>query len=85
MRKNHAALVKFVPANQTQEALFNEYLKYFLEKQRAGVVSLKKYVLYLLPPCEETFQIHPFGQNEILGVFVNGDEAMRGNNPLEKN
>jgi SPOC domain. len=67
--------VKFVPANQTQEALFTDYLKYFLEKQRAGVVSLKKHVLYLLPPTEETFKIHPFGNNEILGVFVNIDEV----------
>jgi hypothetical protein len=52
-----------------------DYLKYFVEKQRAGVVSLKKHVLYLLPPCEENFKIHPFGNNEILGVFVNIEDV----------
>ena len=68
----------FVPTNGTQESLFEEYKKYFEEKQRAGVVTLKKNVLYLMPPCEEAFKIHKFGQNEMLGVFTDNGEVIKG-------
>lgn len=68
----------FVPANGTQLSLFEEYKKYFEEKQRAGVVTLKKNTLYLLPPCEEAYKIHKIGQNEILGIFTDNSEVVKG-------
>jgi len=73
----------FVPSNETQQGLFQENIKYFLEKQRAGVVSLKKYMLYLLPPCEQTYQIHKISPNEILGVFVDNTDI--GGKPNQSN
>jgi fibrillarin-like rRNA methylase len=67
--------VTFVASNETQAGLFNDYVKYFLEKGRAGVVSLKKHCLYILPPCEEAFKIRKFNEKEMLGVFVDINDA----------
>lgn len=73
-KRPHIAIVTFSPSNATFLALFAEYLKYFNEKQRAGVIQLKKMTLYLVPPCEETYKIHPFKPTEFLGVFVDLNE-----------
>jgi hypothetical protein len=70
--------VIFRPAGETHLSLFNDYLKYFAEKQRAGVVTLKKNTLYILPPCEETFKIQKFGQNELLGIFSDLSDIPKG-------
>ena len=59
--------------------MFTDYLEYFLDKKRAGVVTLKKNVLYILPPCEEAFKIRKFGPNEMLGVFVDGLDVPKEN------
>jgi len=40
------------------------------EKERAGVVILKDYYLYILPPGEAANKIKPIGPNEMLGVFI---------------
>ena len=69
------ALVIFIPSNDTQLGVFNEYVKYFLEKQRAGVVTLKRHILYLLPPGEATNKVYPVSENEILGVFVENSDS----------
>jgi hypothetical protein len=76
-KKDPKTIVVFVPANGTQLSLFEEYKKYFEEKQRAGVVTLKKNTLYLLPPCEEAYKIHKIGQNEILGIFTDNSEVVK--------
>jgi len=34
-----------------------------LTKKRAGVVNLKNYMLYLIPPGETANKIYPIGQN----------------------
>jgi hypothetical protein len=76
-KKDPKTIAVFVPANGTQLSLFEEYKKYFEEKQRAGVVTLKKNTLYLLPPCEEAYKIHKIGQNEILGIFTDNSEVVK--------
>jgi SPOC domain len=75
---NYLAIVLFSPSNETFLNLFTEYLKYFNDKQRAGVIQLKKSTLYLVPPNEETFKIHPFKPTEFLGVFVDMNELQKG-------
>ena len=59
-----------MPSNDTQKAGFNEYITYFRSKQRAGVVTLRKMLLYLLPPCEQAFKLHQFAEGQMLGVFT---------------
>ena len=75
----------FIPSNDTQLGVFNEYVKYFLEKQRAGVVTLKKHMLYLLPPCEATNQVYAISDNEILGVFADNTDPAAGKYPFSMN
>jgi len=70
LTKEHKAVVVFSPSNETQKAIFEDYIQYFRSKDRAGVVPLKKMHLYLLPACEQAFRIHKFNENQILGVFV---------------
>jgi len=70
--------VTFAPSNETQIRPFQEYIKYFLERERAGVISLPNHSLYLLPPCEKAFAIYKFGYNELLGVLVDNKETQSG-------
>ena len=72
-------IVTFTPSDETQTKTFSEYIKYFLERDRAGFVSLKNYILYLLPPCEKAFEIHGFKEHELLGVIVDTQEASESN------
>lgn len=64
------ALVLFLPSNETQKKVFDDYITYFRSKERAGVVALKKMLLYLLPPSEEAFHLHKFEEGQLLGVFA---------------
>ena len=65
------ALVTIEASNETQQDLFDEYLKYFSSKQRAGYISMKTSVLYICPPIEEAKAIYPeITPNQLLGVFL---------------
>lgn len=74
LKRPHKAIVTFVASNETQNGQFQEYIKYFLERNRAGVATLHDSVLYLLPPCEITNGIQKITDNEILGIFVSTEE-----------
>lgn len=41
-----------IPANETQEKLFKEYIEYFTQKERIGLCFLRNGVMFLLPPGE---------------------------------
>lgn len=58
LKKVPKAVAIFSPSNETQLGVFAEYLNYFKEKNRAGVVSLKSIYLYLLPPTPETTEAY---------------------------
>jgi len=77
-KQSFKSLVTFTPAHESQVGLFQEYIKYFLERERAGVISLPNYSLYLLPPCEKAFAIYKFGYNELLGILVDNKEIQSG-------
>lgn len=64
------ALVSFVPSNETQMNEFKLKVEYLQEKERAGVVILRDYYLYILPPSLAADKIKSIGPNEMLGAFV---------------
>ena len=65
------ALVTIEASNETQQELFNEYLKYFSSKQRAGFIAMKSSVLYICPPIEEAKKMYPeIKDSQLLGVFL---------------
>ena len=74
LKKKPKAVAVFTPSNETQNNIFADYITYFNEKQRAGVVNIRNYLLYLLPPGEESKKIHEVKDLQILGVFadING-------------
>jgi hypothetical protein len=53
--------------------MFNDYIKYFSEKQRSGVVNLKTTTLYIIPPCDLSRKFYQNPKKHLLGVFVNND------------
>ncbi len=67
-------IVTFAPMKESGASVFQDYIQYFLERERAGVISLLNASLYLLPPCEKAFAIHKFGNNQLLGVIVDHKE-----------
>ncbi|CAD8168944.1 unnamed protein product [Paramecium pentaurelia] len=62
---------KFIlcPSDQTQNSAFQEYIDYFLEKNKIGVAQLGNGILYLLPPCEITNSIKTISGLELLAIF----------------
>lgn len=64
-------LVTIEASNETQQELFNGYLKYFSAKQRAGYIAMKTSILYICPPIEEAKKMYPeIKDTQLLGVFV---------------
>ena len=59
MKKPILGVVAITPVNETQCDNFNEYTNYFLEKQKAGVVTLRNGIsMYILPNCEVSRKIY---------------------------
>ena len=85
LKKKHCSLVLFVPSNETQINIFQEYILYFKEKARAGVIPLEKHTLYVLPPCEESKRYHHLRENQMLGVFVKAADDRQGANEIVPN
>lgn len=47
-------VISLVPCTPSEQNMFNEYIKYFKDKMRAGVVSLSESMsFFLLPPTED--------------------------------
>jgi len=63
LSKPYSEIAIFWPSNKTCVDKFKEYIKYFTNKKRAGVVNLKNYMLYLIPPGETANKIYKIGQN----------------------
>ena len=65
------AMVTFEASNETQQDGFLEYVNYFKEKQRAGYIGIKNFILYICPPCELAKGLfNTLENNQLLGVFV---------------
>lgn len=70
-KKKSKAVAIFTPSNETQNSIFLDYINYFNEKKRVGVVPIRNFYIYLLPPGEESKKIYPeIKELQILGVFV---------------
>lgn len=73
-------LITLEASNETQQNEFNDYIAYFVKKQRAGFIPLKPNVLYILPPTEIALRLYPkINQSQLLGVFA--DPTKRAEKP----
>ena len=67
-------IVAFSPQNVTQCEVFNEYINYFNEKQRVGVINIKsKFILYLVPPCDFSRKFYQNPKKHLLGILVDAN------------
>ena len=65
-------ITAFSPQNATQCDIFQDYINYFNEKNRVGVINLKnQMILYLVPPCEFSRKFYQNPKKHLLGIFVN--------------
>jgi hypothetical protein len=68
--------VVFVAENDTQQRNFNDYIQYFQEKDRMGMVFLKNGLMFLVPPGPASHRYFNEAQgsrehsNYMVGVFV---------------
>ena len=83
LKKKPKAVAVFTPSNETQNNIFVDYINYFNEKQRAGVVTIRNYLLYLLPPGDESKKIHEIKDLQILGVFADINAPNNDGNNME--
>jgi hypothetical protein len=72
MKRPIIGIVAFSPQNETQCDSFNEYISYFNEKQRVGVVNMRSgNMLYIVPPCDFSRKFYQNPKKHLLGIFVN--------------
>ncbi len=66
----------FIPANETQEKQFKEYIDYFAQKQRVGLCFLRNGVMFLLPPGEMSKKFFECERPcHMVGVFGDAQAA----------
>ncbi|TNV87135.1 hypothetical protein FGO68_gene1188 [Halteria grandinella] len=76
-------VVVFVSENDTQQRNFNDYIQYFLEKERMGMVYLKNGLMFLVPPCPASLKYFNEDQgsrehaNYMVGVFIDQQSAQQ--------
>ena len=71
LKKHLLGIVVISPNNITQKEIFDQYIKYFDEKRRCGVINLsEKYILYLASPGDfsKKFYINP--KKHLLGLII---------------
>ena len=75
-------IVAFSPQNITQCEGFKNYIHYFNEKQRVGVINIQrknKIILYLIPPCDFSRKFYQNPKKHLLGILVDSNVEAKGN------
>lgn len=71
MKRPIIGVIAFSPQNETQCENFLEYINYFKEKDRAGVVNLKSQAtMYIIPPGDFSRKFYQNPKKHLLGIFV---------------
>lgn len=60
---------KFKASNNLNVNAFNDYINYFIKKNRAGIIQSKNYLIYLLPPMDNLALPYPIKFDEMLALF----------------
>lgn len=64
-------IIAFSPQNATQCETFQEYINYFNDKNRVGLINLKnQMILYLIPPSDFSRKFYQNPKKHLLGIFV---------------
>jgi len=72
MKRPIIGIIAFSPQNATQCEIFLDYINYFNEKNRVGVINLKnQMILYLVPPSDFSRKFYQNPKKHLLGIFVN--------------
>lgn len=72
IRRRHKGMVVFSPQNETQMAAFDEFVNYFRDRQRVGLINLKNNTdtIYFMAPCELSNKFYRNPKKHLLGIFV---------------
>jgi len=75
VNKNYCALVLLTPSSELYQTGFEEYIKYFQEKQRAGYAVSSQFQIYILPPCKQAEMLCKFSpmKQQLLAILVEID------------
>lgn len=68
-RPSQYALGKFRASDNINMAPFSEYVRYFQEKGRAGIIESQMYLVFLIPPGMPVKYPYDIGPNELLAIF----------------
>lgn len=68
-REDYVMAGKFRAANALNMESFNEYIRYFRKKNKAGIIVTRNYLIYLIPSMEDLSLPYPIRQDELLAIF----------------
>jgi hypothetical protein len=68
-RPNVFAVGKFRASDRMNQPVFSDYIRYFQEKGRSGIIETQAYLIFLIPPGVNAKHSYDIGSNELLGIF----------------
>jgi hypothetical protein len=68
-RPNQFVVGKFRASDSINQPAFSEYIRYFQEKGRAGIIETQMYLIFLIPPGIPAKHNYDIGSNELLAIF----------------
>lgn len=63
------AVGKFRASDRINQPIFDNYVRYFQEKGRAGIIETQSYLIFLIPPGVPVKHAYDIAPNELLGIF----------------
>lgn len=77
MKRNIISIMALSPSDVAQVEGFEEYIKYFSEKERAGVIYIDKYVLYIVSPgpFSRKFYLNP--KHHLLAILEDNSSKQK--------
>lgn len=80
LKKPICGVVVISPQNETQISMFEEYIDYFNEKQKAGVVTMKHNLsMYVIPQSDLSRRFYLNPKKHMLGIIICNTEEVNEN------
>lgn len=68
-RPNIFGVGKFRASDRMNQTVFGDYIRYFQEKGRAGIIETQSYLIFLIPPGVNFKHNYDIASNELLAIF----------------
>ncbi|MCQ2820003.1 MAG: hypothetical protein MJ252_22275 [archaeon] len=85
LKRSLIGIVAISPQNVTQKETFEKYLKYFGEKEKAGIINIDlNHSMYVLQPCEFSRKFYQNPKKHMVGLIVDSAAPLKSVEDVNK-